>query len=311
MQSSGLERRRWHSWVTALIQFLPLNTLIVSWQDDLIWSVPTLSKGGDCLFPRGLTEDISSCPGDWQAWRWVITELSVFSSQTKADIPNSGSGTSSHLPDTSRLKFLGELNCYPLIISCPASDVLHETDCWVSQARWHKKVWSLGACHERTRWAGPLEGELLFIFNGRLSSTISTGRDVVMSRKEFWAEQQWGCCGWRSLYFVGGSHARQGQHSCKSWHFSLLKTTCPGSEGAGETQWFRGNHLRGGVRNVELSSLSSLLSSQLWWKLVTTWQHKPGRRTGDCEVELSEGEMRDNGNICYCQPPVTSSQSSD
>ena len=48
-----------------------------------------------------------------------------------------------------------------------------------------------------------------------------------MSRKEFWADQQWGCCGWRSLYFVGGSHARQGQHSCKSWHFSLLKTTCP------------------------------------------------------------------------------------
>ena len=47
-----------------------------------------------------------------------------------------------------------------------------------------------------------------------------------VSRKEFWAEQQWGCCGWRP-YFVGGSHARQGQHSCKSWYFSLLKTTCP------------------------------------------------------------------------------------
>ena len=46
-------------------------------------------------------------------------------------------------PDRPWLKFLGELNCYPLIISCPAPDVLHETDCWGSQARWHKKVWRL------------------------------------------------------------------------------------------------------------------------------------------------------------------------
>ena len=36
-------------------------------------------------------------------------------------------------------------------------------------------------CHERTSWAGQLKGELLFISNGRLSSTISTGPDMSVS----------------------------------------------------------------------------------------------------------------------------------
>ena len=54
-------------------------------------------------------------------------------------------------------------------------------------------------------------------------------------------------------------------------------------------------------RSQECGAVITPLSqlSQLWWKLVTTWQHKPGVGTEDCEVELSEGEMRDNGNICY------------
>ena len=167
------------------------------------------------------------------------------------------------------LKFLGELNCYPLIISCPTPDVLHETDSWVSQARWHKKVWRLaepGSLSRENKMGGAARrGTFIHLQRSVIIKDLNWARCVcvVMSRKEFWADQQWGCCGWRSLYFVGGSHARQGQHSCKSWHFSLLKTTCPASEGAGETQWFGRNHLLGGVRNVELSSLLSCLLSAL------------------------------------------------
>ena len=63
------------------------------------------------------------------------------------------------------------MSCTKQTVESPKQDDTKRSEGWLN----------LGACHERTRWAGQLEGELLFISNGRLSSRISTGRDVSVS----------------------------------------------------------------------------------------------------------------------------------
>ena len=127
-------------------------------------------------------------------------------------------------------------------------------------------------CHERTSWAGQLKGELLFISNGRLSSTISTGPDMSVSScvKEGILSRTTMRMLWVAAVFCRRFSCQARSTFLQVMIFQFAKnhlSCCPTSEGAGETQWFWRNHLRGGVRNVKLSSLlslSSLSSDESW-----------------------------------------------
>ena len=137
---------------------------------------------------------------------------------------------------TEPLKFHGELNCYPLIISCPVSCTTPPTVQSGEQDDTKSLSWP-GSCHERTERAGRQEGDFY-------SSPTVIIQDLIREiyLKEILIEESWAMRMLWVVWLVGGSHAKQGQHSCKSWHSTSLKTTCL------------------------LSWRNSLLDAMIWWE---------------------------------------------